>query len=143
MSIKSEANGFTLIELIFSILIFSIGMMAVAGMHGMAINANATAKKYTDATTLASDMLEKFRAMEYDDTRLDEADSSAPHEHEEDTDGGKYKLTWTVDLIDIDDPEDGIDDMKRIRLNVTWKNRGQTKRFEPDFEFVKSRGVRF
>ncbi|MDM8551143.1 prepilin-type N-terminal cleavage/methylation domain-containing protein [Desulfobacterales bacterium HSG2] len=142
MRVKSEEKGFTLLELIISMAIFSIGIMAVASMHGMSINANAKAKKHTEATTVASDKLEKFRAMGYDDPAFD-ADSN-PHEEVID---GKYTLTWSVERIDLDDPDTepppGDDDAKRITLNVTWQDRGQTKRFEPGFEFVKSRNVKF
>ena len=49
-----ENKGFTLIEALFAIAIFSIGILAVSSMQISAINNNASARMRTEATMLAS-----------------------------------------------------------------------------------------
>ncbi len=57
-----NARGFTLIEVLVTLLIFSIGLLAVAGLQTISKKANYDALQRTTASLLASDMVERMRA---------------------------------------------------------------------------------
>jgi type IV pilus assembly protein PilV len=57
---KSEW-GFTLIEVMVSVVILSVGLLALAGMQGIALGKNANANQTTVASNLASDMVERIQ----------------------------------------------------------------------------------
>lgn len=138
MLIKSqrsyEEKGFTLLEVLFAVVIFSIGMMAVVGMHGLAVTSNGSAKMHTEAATLASDRIEKLKMEDYDNV----IDGTAKILNN----GNTYTISWEVKEEDFDFPTDGEMDAKRVMLNVEWKDRGRQKTFIPSFVFIKIKGVK-
>ncbi len=56
------ARGFTLIEVLVTLLIFSFGLLAVAGLQTISKKANYDALQRTTASLLASDLIERMRA---------------------------------------------------------------------------------
>ncbi|MGD8961759.1 MAG: prepilin-type N-terminal cleavage/methylation domain-containing protein [Desulfobacterales bacterium] len=69
----SGNRGFTLIETLIAIAIFSIGILAVGSMQISAINNNASARMRTEATIYASELAEDMMSWDYS-TDLDPAD---------------------------------------------------------------------
>lgn len=67
MNIKDNQNGFTLIEVMISIAVFSIGILSVMVMQTAGIKGNTTANTITAATIYGTDQLEQIYAMDYDD----------------------------------------------------------------------------
>lgn len=61
MNMRNE-KGFSIVELLFAILLLTIGLVAVAGMQSTAINGNAWANKLSTATVLAQEALEEILA---------------------------------------------------------------------------------
>ena len=57
-----NARGFTLIEVLITLLIFSIGLLAVAGLQTISKKANYDALQRTTASLLANDIIERMRA---------------------------------------------------------------------------------
>lgn len=55
---KGDA-GFTLIEVMISLVIFAIGMLGVSSMQLMGLRANVYTDQYSTATRLATEMLER------------------------------------------------------------------------------------
>ncbi len=55
-------RGFTLIEVLITLVIFSIGLLSVAGLQGVSKKANYDALQRTTATMLAHDIVERMRA---------------------------------------------------------------------------------
>jgi type IV pilus assembly protein PilV len=53
--------GFTLIEVMISVMVLSFGLLAIAAMQDMALGRNVDANELTIVTNLASDMLERIR----------------------------------------------------------------------------------
>ena len=55
---SNSQQGFTLLELLVAITLFTIGLLAVAQMQNVAINANTIANRTTLATSLAQQVME-------------------------------------------------------------------------------------
>ncbi len=119
-------QGFTLVEVMIALLIFSIGVLGLAAMQIDFITGNDTARELTEAATRASDKLEQLRAVGYTDTDLDV--TANPHTE---TGGGGYNLSWTVQHPDLDGSGGVNDDegtFKTIQMTVTW-NDGTARSF--------------
>lgn len=54
-------NGFTLIEVMVSIVILAIGLLGLAPMMAISITGNAFANEATEATVLAQDKIEELK----------------------------------------------------------------------------------
>jgi prepilin-type N-terminal cleavage/methylation domain-containing protein len=63
-------NGFTLIEVLIALAIFSVGILGVAALQTNSISGNTTARGVTDITVAVSDRLETLRGMPYNDADL-------------------------------------------------------------------------
>lgn len=59
--IKNEA-GFTLIEVLISVLVLAIGLLGLAGLQATGLKNNASAYHRTQATLLAYDIADRMRA---------------------------------------------------------------------------------
>lgn len=70
---STNQQGFTLIEILIAITVFSIGILAVATMQLSAIKGNSFANGLTEAVTLAQDKMEELMSFDYgDDDLLDD-----------------------------------------------------------------------
>jgi type IV pilus modification protein PilV len=106
-----NSRGFTLLEVLFALAIFSIGILAIAGMQISSINGNSAARMQTEATTLAVERLERLSALPYDHADLDPYNNN-PHQ----ATSGSYTIVWNV----IDDVP--IPLTKTINITVTAAN---------------------
>jgi len=61
-----EKEGFSLIEVLIALVILSVGLLGLALFQTTAIKGNALASKWTVATELAQDRLERFRHVGWD-----------------------------------------------------------------------------
>lgn len=109
-STLNSEKGFSLIELMIAMAIFSIGILAVMTMQISTINSNSGARKISDALVMANDQLENFMASPYTSAELDPA--ANPHQ----IDAGGYSMEWNVFTEDLNG--DGTNDAKRIQLTV-------------------------
>ena len=73
MSLDSEqiANmqkqtGFTLIEILVTVIVLSIGLLGLAGLQAVALKFNSTAYQRSQATVLIYDMIERVRSKPKD-----------------------------------------------------------------------------
>jgi type IV pilus assembly protein PilV len=135
--------GFTLIEVMISITVFAIGILAIASMQTSAISGNSSANRLSAAATLAQDKLEELIALSYDDNSLNDTntDSTAGlNDTEENADyveqrqivvsTGTYNVSWNVAM------NEPVVDSKTIRVIVSWQQ-GRTRRVA--MTVVKSR----
>jgi type IV pilus assembly protein PilV len=109
-----DDRGFTFIEVLIVIAIFSIGVLAVAVMQVTAINTNTAARLSGEATALAANQIEELMALDYGHADLNPAGN--PHEIVE----GAYTVNWIVTDSDID--ADGSNDSKTISVTVHCAN---------------------
>ena len=109
-NIVASQKGFSLIELMIAIAIFSIGILAVLAMQVSAISTNGGSRKISEALVMAEDQLENFMTLPYASAELDPALN--PHQ----IDAGGYSMVWNVAMADLNG--DGTDDAKRVMLLV-------------------------
>lgn len=64
-TIHKKENGFTLLEVLFALAIFSIGLLAINAMTTMTIKSNYKSKNLTTAVHLAQNKLDSLRAGSY------------------------------------------------------------------------------
>ena len=110
----SDNRGFTFIEVLIVLAIFSIGVLAVAAMQVTSISANASARMSGEATALATNQVEALMALPYDHDDLKPADN--PHGFNQ----GAYAINWNVTESDVDG--DGTNDSKTIIVTVSGAN---------------------
>jgi len=110
--LQMTVKGFTLIEVLIVMTIFSIGILAVAAMQMTSTKSNASARRMTEATTLAEKQIENLMQLPYNDADLDPASNPHTSIH------GPYSVNWNVAEIDLD--TDGTNDSKKVNIAVSW-----------------------
>lgn len=63
---QNKESGFTLIEVLMSMVILAVGLLAMANMQIIAIQGNAYAIHVSEATHLVEDILDEYQKMDYD-----------------------------------------------------------------------------
>jgi len=135
---KSAQHGFTIIEVLIAMAIFSIGILGVAAMQIASVKGNASAQSVTDVATWASDRVEKLMVLAYDDVSLspgeysiaagtltmitDGIDNDYDGEIDESGETGPVTIAWTV----VEDTP--IDDTKTVTITVQHTGPGVNKR---------------
>ena len=108
-----DDRGFTFVELLIVIAIFSIGILAVASMQVTTIHANSSARMSGEATVLAANKIEELMASDYN---TDEDLNPGAHTLVE----GAYTTDWVVTESDIDG--DGTSESKTVLVTVRCTN---------------------
>ena len=143
--IQTRQNGFTLLEVLIALTIFSIAMIGLAGLAGTAIKSTQTGKARTQAINLATEKIEALKKIPYADiqsgglfiagigTRACGGGSPStctPSLSPEAVGGRNFTWGWVVTYIDLDNdgnvysiaPLIDSNDMKRIDVNVSWSD---------------------
>jgi type IV pilus assembly protein PilV len=126
-------KGFTLIEVMISILILSIGILAIASMQGSAVRGNTSGRKYTEATATATAWLEFLSTLTWDDALLvdtdgdgdtgldDGIDAKAGVAPDQQTVEGDFDVFWNIANNHL------VSGTRTVALYVTWQDRGMTR----------------
>ena len=109
---KSNEQGFTLPEVLIAMSIFAIGFLAVGSLHISANSSNRRAFELTEATAIASDLMERLMALPYTDGEL------TPGDHTDNQ--GRYNIQWGVAFSAVISDGTVTVDAKTINLAVTW-----------------------
>lgn len=155
-------RGFSLIELMIAMVLFSIGMMGIANMLQTSTNGVNSGRHVTEANMLASDLMERLTMLSYDDTTdnsdpLDDVDADGTGQDADsdlvDDDGGNFGLddataatadhyitngTYTVYWnIAVDHP---AVNMKTIKIIVVWQAafEGTQGQRSASFDFIRA-----
>jgi len=104
---SNQSQGFTLIEVMIALAIFSIGILGVAAMQTSSTRGNSAAGRVTSNVTWAMDRVEELMALPYTHASLN---------------SGSYSLaagTLTMDSDGIDNNSDGQIDEAGETGNIT------------------------
>jgi len=102
-------NGFALIEVLIAMVIFTVGILALAGLQVTTISGNAAARMQTEATAIGAKIVERLRSLPFDHEDL----LPAIHPHSLPASGSRpYAVNWTVRA---DTPVNGT---KTVRVTV-------------------------
>ncbi|MDP2644853.1 MAG: prepilin-type N-terminal cleavage/methylation domain-containing protein [Desulfobacterales bacterium] len=97
--------GFTLLEVLITMVILAVALLGMATLTGSIINQNQYAGQVSAATALAQDKIEELKNLSY---------SSLTSSSDTDT---IYTRTWTVT---VDTPTSG---MSSIAVTVSWNRK--------------------
>ena len=127
-AIKNGINdrGFSLLEVVVALGIFSIGILAIAGLQITATSGNAKARFATEAATHAQDVAERLLVLDYDhdapSTEFQLGTTILP-----DPPGGRYDIRYIVQA----DPA-GLRAVI-ISVRVSWWAYGIPRRYNLNF----------
>ncbi len=123
---KSDNKGYTMIEVLIALAIFSIGILGLAKLQIISMNYNSYSRMATEATTVGGDEMERLMILAYDDADLDPA--SNPHTFA----NNNRTVTWNV----TDNTE-----YKSIVMTITYAIpiTGDTRRIS--LNYIKPRDI--
>jgi prepilin-type N-terminal cleavage/methylation domain-containing protein len=98
-------KGFTLLEVLISIIILSVALLALAGLQIISIRGNAFGGTMTEAITLARDKIE--------DLKRDDWDNVATDDDVQVVRGINYARNWVVQTAG---------QTKEVTVTVIWDN---------------------
>ena len=123
--IKGNQSGFTLIEVLISIGILGVGIMAISLMQAHFTGGNSQSRQFIRATDIAMNQIETLSNItDLSDTDLD----SGNHTETIDTYERDYTLSWTV--------TNNGDGTLSVDVSVSWNDNGVVRNL--NFPWVKS-----
>lgn len=108
MSRLRDVRGFTLLEVMITMVILAIGLLGLAGLQIMAIKGNSFGQQTTLASTLAQNKLEEMRETTYVSV------ANGNDTYSDQVNGVTYTRQW---IVQDDIPQA---DMKTVRVQVSW-----------------------
>lgn len=101
-----DQRGFTLLEVMITLVILAIGLLGLAGLQIIAIKGNSFGQQMTVASTMAQNQLEQMRRGA---VALGSSNDAVT-----DQNGITYTRTWTVT------PNTPNTDMNTVNITVSW-----------------------
>lgn len=89
----TDQKGFTLIEVLMAMVIFTVGILALAGLQITTISGNAAARMQTEATAIGARVVERLRSLPFGHDDL--VPMVHPHSLPASS-SGPYMVDWTV-----------------------------------------------
>lgn len=130
MKINIQQSGFTVLEVLLAIVIFSFGAVALALMQTSSFQGNDRANIGSEATTVAGDKLEELMSLAFTDPNslndsngdggagLAAEDAAADHQETPLGTQGNYTIFWNV--ADITVPPSTTTNAKQVTIIVRW-----------------------
>ena len=133
----SDKKGFTLLETLIALSIFSLGIMGVAGLQVISMFNDDMAHKTTCLSVAAAESLEYIMAIPYDDTLLKDLDGGY---FPSNPDHGPYQIDVPQSTIEWEvDDEFPTPNTKRIRITVRLTgHNGRSQSIA--YDYIRSRG---
>lgn len=128
--IPDSKNGFTLVEILVGIVIFSIIFLALSSLFGVVFNTIRNNKARISANSIALEQLEIVRGMDFNDVKTNTGFTPPGVIQSEKTlTRSGTNFTIKTDIAFFDDEFDGNDpadtfpfDYKKVRVKVIWTN---------------------
>lgn len=142
---RRSTAGFTLIEILVTLLVVSVGLLGVAGLHSLSLRNNYDALMRSHASALASDIADRMRsnrdAVYVNESEYLVALGATPTVDDSSSrakvDVYEWKQTLTAQLPDGDGAI-AIDPATRIvTITIQWGERGE----DTPMSFVTDTGV--
>lgn len=128
MKIAHSQRGFTLLELLITLSVTTIGLVGLLALHLSVVRSNDGASRSAEAQQIGAATLESLRAQRVDDMMIaltGSATPALPTKPDETTMVGRggrtYKVTTTVDA-----PPGTSTSLLRIRVVTSWTEDGGT-----------------
>ncbi|UCE54281.1 MAG: prepilin-type N-terminal cleavage/methylation domain-containing protein [Desulfobacterales bacterium] len=116
----NNANGFSIIELLFAMAVLAFGMLAAASLQYSAIRNNTNGNIYTQANMLAKTQLEFLKNLDIGSANLAVGDyNDGALIDENGQPGGIYNRFWTITQLGTQ--------ARRITVTVEWTRLGDTR----------------
>lgn len=140
-TIDFSETGFTLLEVLIALSIFTIGILAVGAMQISAIRGNDTSSDFTEALLLGQSKLDGLAFLPFLDTQLNDSDNDGvagiddgrrlpngtilnPGGEDGIDNVGKFTLRWNI--ADITIPPAVNNNAKRVKIFIQWQQSGKT-----------------
>ena len=107
-----KQDGFSLLEVLITLVILSVSLLALAALMVTSTRNNAFGGSVTEAATFAQDKLEEFRAGQWD--LLVPTTGGPGTDQKQGSTGVSYIRSWNI-------AENG--DIKTVTISVTWNDR--------------------
>jgi prepilin-type N-terminal cleavage/methylation domain-containing protein len=105
-----DRRGFTLVEMMIALVLFGVGMMALAQVLPNGLSVRDKARRMSVATSMAQEEIERLRDLPYNHADLAAGTHSDPDNPIENA----FNRSWQVQT---DTP---VTDMKRVAVTVTF-----------------------
>lgn len=115
-------SGYTLIEILISIVILGVGLLALNAMQGTFATGSGQSRSFTRAAQVASQQMEELRSADYDASEVRDTNSTGPtHKGPESVSfkGQDVSVSWTVEEI--------ATNTKSITVTADWNYKGQDR----------------
>lgn len=122
----SVSDGFTILEVVVAMFVFSVGILAVLNMQIVSIEANHKAKMMSEAAAIASSTVSELRAVDYNSAALN-GDTETGSAYNMD-DIGIYSRSYRVRRIASLDSDAAV-----ITITVSWLNKNKTQSLVYDY----------
>lgn len=117
-----KKNGFTLLEILIAFVLFTLGVVVIAGLFGSGLLSSSDAENTIIAMNLAQRKMEEIRNLSFA-----EIAPEAKADVDIDVDGDEVNdfpgIQWQVE---VEDPQGDptADDLKRVIVTVYWTFKG-------------------
>lgn len=139
--LTSNQQGFTLIEVLISMVILSVGILATSQLQLSFMQSNVKARIMTLGTAQAQEKIEELMSLPYDDANFDLG--TPPHT---DTTDPTYTYTWTVTdnaAAEVTDLGTGAlisaavpGTIKTVNVTVSWTEKNVQR--QVTYTFIKA-----
>src|SRR5882762_3154842 len=116
---RSSERGISLVEVLIALVVLSVGIMAVGGIFPAGTRTELQTRMQSTANYYAQQQLEQLRALHWDDAAL----NAGRHPAGTVCDTLGATKAW-VRFYQVDLMASPLDDLKRVRVNVSWTYRG-------------------
>jgi prepilin-type N-terminal cleavage/methylation domain-containing protein len=136
---KKNEIGFTLIEVLVALIIFSVGILGIGMMQISSVRGNSVANEVSEATVFGSDQIERIMSWNYSDSRLVASNNNSSYLFQGKTivaDGHRLDSTGIYSAYWIVNDNVPMSDSKTIDVVVLWKAKEFQKALR--FSVIKS-----